>query len=202
MSAYRTVQMDSNSASFQVFLIWNQDPGILVVCWSYVCWVKYRSATYYYLFPFPNPHLPKHTLECGFVINVIRIIWRACGTCCWNESVLNLSSLGVFLHQTHVGLICLNWNDGNSICEGHITFSPPAAVPLPPCVRACVCVQLCVCVYVNLADIWKIHEAQLTSSRTRLHRPHVELWCSGPAVRCPDQRNDEMQLKSGNGITV
>lgn len=41
--------------------------------------VKYYSAAQYYLFPFPNPYLPKH---CAFVINVSRIIWRACGTCC------------------------------------------------------------------------------------------------------------------------
>lgn len=70
--------------------------------------VKYSIATQYHLLRFPNPYLPKHRLECAFVINVIRIIWSACGTCCWNECMLNLSTRSVFLHQTHVGRICLN----------------------------------------------------------------------------------------------
>lgn len=70
--------------------------------------VTYSAATQYYLFPFPNPYLTKHTLECAFVITVIRIIWRARGTSSRNENVLNLSTRSVFLHQIYVGCICLN----------------------------------------------------------------------------------------------
>lgn len=61
---------------------------------------------------------------------------------------------------------------GNSVGEGHVSFiCLPAAVPSTTVVHVCVCV--------NRPDIWEIHEAQFTSSRTFLliHPQNHDVQC-------------------------
>lgn len=121
--------------------------------------VKRGSSTEEYLYTFRNPYLTKRRFECAFVITIIRIIWRVCGTCCCNESMLNVFPCCVFLFirstlGTHVLIEMMGYN----ICEGHITFG-----------LLCSCSTTTVYIFLRTCkSFWhlKIHEAQLTSSRS------------------------------------